>query len=172
MIYDALNLSKTDFFWQNMKIMIFVKGCGLLMSPPCSLLFMWSSPLNARRKDNPDKNRRYKPSSQNHHHHHHAAPNIFASFRLWKSLLWKIWLRGIWLLRSVGFKESETFVLCWSRNSRNLRLTRGVSKGWNKNLRRLWLKSSFHEHNLWSLLISGTAREAGRITNWRSEICI
>ena len=83
----------------------FIKNCGLLTSPtPCSLLFMWSSPLNARRKDNPDKNRRYK------------TPKILiiicsGSFRLWKSLLWKMWLRGIWLLRSVGFEESETWLV-------------------------------------------------------------
>ena len=97
-VFECLNTARRGYFH-------FIKNCGLLTSPtPCSLLFMWSSPLNARRKDNPDKNRRYK------------TPKILiiicsGSFRLWKSLLWKMWLRGIWLLRSVGFEESETWLV-------------------------------------------------------------
>ena len=101
---DPLKISYCYCLYFQLFTFIFVKSCALLTSPPCSLLFMWSSPLNARHKDNPDKNRRYK------------TPKILiiicsGSFRLWKSLLWKMWLRGIWLLRSVGFEESETWLV-------------------------------------------------------------
>ena len=76
-------------------------------APQLPLLFMWSSPLQCPAlkiilTKTEDINPKCSSSS---------SADISASFRLLKSLLWKIWLLGIWLLRVVGFKESGLPIL-------------------------------------------------------------
>ena len=97
---------------------------------PLSPLFMWSSPLNARRKDNPDKNRRYKPA---HHHHQendddHQKISVevlyfgspcFGKFRFVESGYWGGWdLKNLRLFYSLwywnsSFQENVQIVLIW-----------------------------------------------------------
>ena len=98
---------------------------------PLSPLFMWSSPLNARRKDNPDKNRRYKPAHQHHHQendddHQKISVEVlyfgspcFGKFRFVESGYWGGWdLKNLRLFYSLwywnsSFQENVQIVLIW-----------------------------------------------------------
>ena len=115
-------------------------------APQLPLLFMWSSPLQCPAlkiilTKTEDINPKCSSSS---------SADISASFRLLKSLLWKIWLLGIWLLRVVGFKESGLPILkIWYRQAVCQR-----DEINDKNLGRLWMIMIFETFSLAQFLVT------------------